>query len=681
MTSSDDEHQQRGDEFRHDVPPVPPAPPAPVPMPSIGDYGADSNDPNEPSDSNDPKDDGGIAAPDLSGFTKSMLEDDAPHGTRRRMSAEHIARIKRKHRRRRILLVVCALLLALIAYAAYMGYSALKVKRGVEQAVQGASAVSSAIQSGNTQAAQSAIAQFSQGIDEAYRQTSQPAWAVPTFIPYYGTDVSVVRNVIEILNTISDQALPELSTSAANLNIDSISIKDSTISMPGLAESAEGLAHASTVLNDANVELNNLPTPHIAMLANALDQATAKFGSIANLVDVFSRIAQVAPNMLDLGNSSPRTYLVIAQNNAEVRPTGGLPASWGTLSVRGGAISISDFVPETQLPLLDRPILEETTEEKGLFGEKLVTTPHDVNFTPDYPRAAQLAQAMWKNAKQQDTDGVIMIDPVLLQDLLKITGGMTTSAGTRLDGTNTVQYLLHDTYYENLTPDEQDRVFSSVAHDAFQHIVSSANGKSSALLQAVMTSTSNGHLKIWSSHPDEQTHLSGSIIAGELETKPAEPTVGVYFSDGTQGKMDWYLDRMITTKKAKTLSSGAQNYSVHITMKNTLNESDVASLPRYVSGEGMSERSEDVQVGEIWTMVYVYAPADGRLVDWKLSDGKSFDTITTHKGLTVGAKRVVLKPGETFTFDVTVQASFRAVGERLAIRQTPLMRNETESSR
>lgn len=653
MASSDD--QQHAEVPGNAVPPAPPSTPQSM------------------------DDDGTVVAPDLSGFTKSMLEDDAPHGTRRRMSAAHIARIRRKHRRRRILLAICALLLAMIAYIAYMGYSALQAKRGIEQAVQGASAASSAIQSGDAQAAQSAIAMFSQGIDQAHRQTSQPAWAVPEIIPYYGTDVRIVRNVVDILNDISEKALPELSASAADLDVDSISFKDSTISMPGLAGAADGLARASTTLNDANVELRDLPTPHIPALAEALDQATGKLDGIADLVDVFSRIAQVAPGMLDLNNSSPRTYLVIAQNNAEVRPTGGLPASWGTLNVHGGSIAISDFMSETGLPVLDQPVLEETAEELGLFGRKLATIPHDVNFTPDYPRAAQLAQAMWKNAKQQDTDGVIMIDPVLLQDLLKVTGGLTTSAGVRLDGTNAVQYLLHDTYYENLTPVEQDRVFSTVAHDAFQHIASSANGKSGELLRALMASTANGHLKIWSSHADEQIHLSGSAVAGELETKPAQPTVGVYFSDGTQGKMDWYLDREVTTEKTKDLSSGAQQYNVRVTMKNTLDESDVASLPRYVSGEGMSERSDDIQVGEIWTVVYVYAPADGRLVNWKLSDGKSFDAVTTHKGLTVGVKRVILKPGETFNFNVTVQTSPHAAGERLTVRQTPLLRDETKT--
>lgn len=619
----------------------------------------------------------GVIAPDFSGFTPEMLASGQHHhGTRRRMSAAHIARIKRRKRRRRILLGVLALLLALLAYVAYLGYSAMQARAAIAQAVQGAQGVSAAMSSGDAKAAQAAVAQLQQGVDAAYRQTSQPAWAVPTVLPVIGSDVQAVRGAVSIMHTVSSEALPDLSAAAGNLSANAISVKDGTVSMPALSKSADGLAHASTVLNDATVELGNLPTPHVEQLRTALDAATGKFDEIAGLVDTYARIAQVVPPMLDLDGQGARTYLVIAQNNSEVRPTGGLPASWGTVTVQNGKLTLGDFTSESSLPLLSQSVLDETDEEKGLFGSNLTTKPHDVNFTPDYPRAAQIAQAMWSNARQQQVDGVIMMDPVLLQNLLAVTGGMTASNGVKLDGTNTAQYLLHDTYFAKLTPTAQDQLFATVAHDAFSHVLAQAGANSTTLVKSVMDSASQGHLLVWLSRASEQQHLSGTAIAGELETKPASPTAGVYFSDGTQGKMDWYLDRSVSASKTQELSSGAAQYALHVTMRNSLAASDVASLPAYVTGEGMSAQTEGVQPGDIWTMVYIYAPADGRLVDWKLSDGSSFDTISVHKGLTVGAKRVVLKPGESFDFTVTVETSARAAGEQLAIRQTPLIRDE-----
>ena len=53
---------------------------------------------------------------------------------RRRMSHEHIRRIKRKKRIRMVLIVIGALLLIIAALAAWLGLSALKAKNEVEAA-------------------------------------------------------------------------------------------------------------------------------------------------------------------------------------------------------------------------------------------------------------------------------------------------------------------------------------------------------------------------------------------------------------------------------------------------------------------------------------------------------------------------------------------------------------------
>ncbi|MBW3087475.1 DUF4012 domain-containing protein [Bifidobacterium sp. 82T24] len=628
--------------------------------------------------------DNDIVQPNLEGFSQDVLNDTSQGARprRRRMSAEHVARIRRRRRVRRILLAILALLLALAAYGAYMGYSALQVKRAVAEASQGASAIPAAIRSGDANAAKAGMTRLSDGVDKAYAQTSGFGWRVLGMVPVLGDDVNAVRETVGIMHDVSVNALPQLGRAAGNLSVTSISVRDGAVSMPGLADSADDLAQASRVIGDAEIDLGRVPAPHIAQVADALDNARGRFADLADQVDVVARIANAAPSMLDLNDSGPRTYLVIAQNNAEVRPTGGLPGSWGTLTVNNGRFTLSDFVSESTLPQLSSPVLEAQDDETALFGRNLLTKPHDVNFTPDYPRAAAIAKAMWEKEHKQPISGVVMIDPCLLQNLLAVTGGVKTSDGLTLDGSNTTRYLLHDAYMENRTPDEQDALFSTVAKQSFDHILHAADGgNSAALLNAVMRSTTQGHLKVWSVRSAEQEQLHDTAIAGELATKPAEPNTGVYLSDGTQGKMSWYLDRTVASRKTRTLASGAQQCVVDIRLTNTVNAADVASLPDYVTGKGMSE-GYDVTPGDIATVVYVYAPAGGRLVNWTISGGsnagKGFDTIATHNGLTVGAKKITLKPGGTATLSVTVQTSEKAAGTAMTIHQTPLIKENDQ---
>ena len=45
---------------------------------------------------------------------------------------------------------------------------------------------------------------------------------------------------------------------------------------------------------------------------------------------------------------------------------------------------------------------------------------------------------------------------------------------------------------------------------------------------------------VWSAHEDEQNLIADSAISGKLITEGAKPQVGVYISDETESKMDWY---------------------------------------------------------------------------------------------------------------------------------------------
>ena len=55
-------------------------------------------------------------------------------------------------------------------------------------------------------------------------------------------------------------------------------------------------------------------------------------------------------------------------------------------------------------------------------------------------------------------DGVIAIDPLFLQNMLAVTGGVTMPDGSVLDGTNTAQMLLN-IVYAKMTPEKKDRHF------------------------------------------------------------------------------------------------------------------------------------------------------------------------------------------------------------------------------
>lgn len=591
------------------------------------------------------------------------------------MSDEHIAKLKRRRRNRRILLVVLAVLVALVAWGAYLAYSALIAKREIQAAVASASSLGAGAVSGDVNATKSALGQMGGHVDKAYAQTGNPLWKPLEFIPYYGSDVKAVRESVRIMADVSDNALPQLESALDTMQVKDFGVSNGRIALPGLADAAENLRLASESLTQANTEFQRLDGTHVASLTRMLSDAQERFSTAASLMDGVSRFAQTAPAMFDLDRSGAHSYLIIGENNAEARASGGLPASWGVMTVDDGAISISDFIADTAIAQQDEPVTPLTDEEQSLFGDKLATIAHDVNITPDFTRTGVIARAMWEKTQGQSVDGVIAVDPVFLQQLLGVTGPVTLSDGTTLDGSNAAQTLMHDEYYRTDDHAAQDAFFAEAASATFRLATASNALDASRVLSLFPKAAANGHVKLWLADSGLQRQLENTALGGTLSRAAGEPTVGVYVNNASQSKMDWYLDRKATATYVRTMADGSREYDVHITMTNTFDAADAASTPQYVLGDGI----DGLTGGRNATLLYVTAPADGRLVSWRFSDGSQFDNYLTLDGLTVGVKRVELDPGQRLEASVRVRTSNQVSagsGDGLAIRETPRIRDE-----
>ena len=592
------------------------------------------------------------------------------HRRRRRMSAQHIRRIRRRRRIRRALIAFGVLVALLTAAGAWFAWSAMKTKDEVQQAVAVASGMQDALEDGDTATLEAKMDEFSAHTSAAYAQTSSVLWKVASHVPYYGDDVRAVRTAVTAMENISSQAMPAMKQASGALNLKDISVKDGIINVSALSKSSEPLQKADDVIENADRDLVGAPAPHIAQVSDAMEQAKNYLHTLSGMVHDVNVAAQVVPKML-ANDGQTRTYLILAQTNSEIRPGGGLPGSWGVMTVTNGKVEMQPFVSGGKIPWFDEPVVELTAEERTLFTDKLGRVAVDVNFTPDFPRTGVIAKALWKAHAGQDVDGVIAIDPVFLQNMLKVSGGVTLQDGVTLDGTNAAQYLLSQVYADKPV-DQQDEYFSAAAAASFTRIMSHS-GDAKAFLKALTTSVGQGHMKVWSAHEDEQELLVDTPISGALKTDASTPELGVYFSDITQSKMDWYLKRKVSMTFDGTAADGSDQYTVHVKLTNMMTSDQVASTPRYVLGDGL----EGIPAGGIKTAMYAYAPAGGRLVDWKASDGSGYDGVVVHDTLTVGVKTVLLVPGESYECTMHVQTA-PGVRTPLALTQTPQIEGRTD---
>ncbi len=110
-----------------------------------------------------------------------------------------------------------------------------------------------------------------------------------------------------------------------------------------------------------------------------------------------------------LGADSPRRYLVLLENNQELRPTGGFISGVGLVTVSGGKIVDMSFqdsyaVEDYRKP---HPAPPEPLVKIMNFG---VLTLRDSNWSPDFPTSARVAASLYRLNRGEDVDGVVALD-------------------------------------------------------------------------------------------------------------------------------------------------------------------------------------------------------------------------------------------------------------------------------
>ncbi|MUK02259.1 DUF4012 domain-containing protein [Vibrio cholerae] len=363
-----------------------------------------------------------------------------------------------------------------------------------------------------------------------------------------------------------------------------------------------------------------------------------------------------------LGADGPRNYLILVQNSAEIRATGGIPGALAVITVDDGQISLTDQGSATELGRFEPPVLIDANQEE-IYTFRMGAFMQSVNLTPDFPTSAQTAKKMWEQRNEgSHIDGVVALDPVVLANLLTATGPVElgefddptvnqflgqTELPTALNATNVVPTLMADVYAQIEEPALQDEYFAVVAGKVFEALAS-YEGDSQQLMNALVTSTDQGRLYLWSSTSSEQDVLAQTNLAGAV-TGPlvGGATFGAYFNDGTGAKMDYYVQR--TAQLLRQCSDdGYSQYTLKVTLTNTAPADAATSLPEYVTGAG----AFGVPAGRVQTNTVAYGPAQALLQTARINGEEVPLGSYSHGGRPVGILTTQLGPGESATLEV-----------------------------
>lgn len=370
-------------------------------------------------------------------------------------------------------------------------------------------------------------------------------------------------------------------------------------------------------------------------------------------VDESRPLIKVLPSLL--GETKEKKYLIIFQNDKELRPTGGFITAYAVFRIDKGIIHVDK---SDDIYTLDNSIRKTTPIPAAIkkYLPKVTTfNLRDSNISPDFVESMKIFESMYANAAgKSDVDGIIALDTNVLVSVIKIlddevaAGGITfnTKIDKRCDCPQVI-YVLEDNisrpvnYVKTGRKDLLGVLLYAIMEKALK---SSPKLYWGPLFQDVVTQANEKHVLFYLYDKNAQKGLEALNVTGKI--KPFE---GDYFhiNEANLGgaKSNLFVKEAVT-QNYEIAGDGTITKTVTIDYKNPHAPSD-CDLER--GGLCLNAILRD------WLRIYV--PEGSTIVKSQGSEVKMTDY--KELGKTVFDGFLTVRPQGSATFTITYTLPFK----------------------
>ena len=397
--------------------------------------------------------------------------------------------------------------------------------------------------------------------EDARSLARRPSLFLASFVPVLGDDARVLSALPEVgqltaeAGIVATDAAVRLGATSRGRLAASL-YDDGRVQFQTIEAGRQLITRTSDLFERAEQRLAELPQPHSDTLRNGLADARARVNTALDITTRAETLLGALPRMM--GSESPRRYLVAFQAPSEAKASGGLIGLYGVLEVREGRselLHIGPFVElttgidpeELQLAQPTSLAAAQDLQRKAEILQAALNKPSVVNTSPSFPQVARRLLGIYRVATGRVLDGVFAVDPIALGHLVKATGPLHGEGLSKpITPDNATKMILLTSYLRfSEDPIAQNAFLQSVIQDFWTKLGSGAVD-ASALAEAFGAGSRGMHLKIYARDPSEQAALREFGMDGDFAD--SGPNVQfVYHNNLAQNKVDYYLDREIST--------------------------------------------------------------------------------------------------------------------------------------
>lgn len=381
-------------------------------------------------------------------------------------------------------------------------------------------------------------------------------------------------------------------------------------------DSQKDLDFASDKLSKVYAGLNSEATKNglPSLLLPRVDELRSRVEYYLNLVEQAKSASEIMPEITGL--QGKRSYLVLIQNNLELRPTGGFIGSYAKLDFENGRLTDIKVDDVYNLDGGLKDVIAPPAELKSDLGvERLYL--RDSNYEPDFPTSARQASFFYKKEAGETVHGVIALDLNASGNLLDAVGGLDLPEyGESVNGANLFERVVSHAEV-GFFPGSQAKknYLTSLQNQMFNKIFYLSKQNWPAIIQAISKSLEQKHMLVYFEDPQLFSILASSNWSGvfprEAEKREGDTNdfLSVIESNMGANKANYYLQRKYNLE---TLFSkeGKVSHKLKISYKNT---SPNNAFP----------------AGRYKNRIKIYTPLGTKLIKATLADADITSSFTT----------------------------------------------------
>lgn len=280
------------------------------------------------------------------------------------------------------------------------------------------------------------------GLDSFEQEAKPLLWLAPKlgWIPTYGGDLASAPALLELADHLVDASL--LSLQAGTRILEEVNAPESALDPAALTlllvDAQPQLVKVREQFDLALEARSHIPAEK---LSPRLQGLVGELDPLLGLMDNGLSAAGTLPVILGADGKGKKTYLLLVQNEDELRPTGGFITTVGRLVVQDGEIVSLEFERVDNSGDWTRPYPAAPWQLQEYMNASVLIL-RDSNWFSDFPTSARWAEYLYGYDHPEVLDGVIAFDQQFLVILLEALGPLEVEdAPYPITSDNVIDYM------------------------------------------------------------------------------------------------------------------------------------------------------------------------------------------------------------------------------------------------